>query len=351
MYSKNSSLVKGLFVLWVLFLLAVIRLAPADAASFYKGKMIKIYVSASPGGGMDTFARLLARHFGRYIPGNPRTIVVNMPGGSHLVAANRIYRMPGDGLTMVQFHYGKVSQAFLGDPLVKFDPMKYQWLGDPTIGGLPQVLWLRTDVGIKTLAELKKSKEVLTFGTTGLGTSPATMIEFLKTLGYPVKNIAGYRGSADTFAAMERNELHGRVLSQASMQGVYRRFLERDFVRPILAIGKEPRIKPLKGVATLKDLKLSSAQADLAEFIIKTWALLRTYAVPPGTPPDRLKILRQAFLKALKSPKLIKDAKKQGVVVAPMSGEEVEKTIKRLHNIAQAYPEILNEYKKLVGVK
>lgn len=341
-----------LFFFGMATLLAAFQQAPASADEFYKGKMVKIYTSASPGGGFDTFARLVARHLGRFIPGNPKTIVINMPGGSHLVAANRIYAMqPGDGLTMVNFHYGKVAQAFLGDPLVKFDPMKYQWIGDPTLGSLPQVLWVRTDLGINSFADLKKRKEPLALGTTGMGTSPATMAEFLRTLGYAVKNITGYRGSSNTFAALERKELDGRIISQSTMETVYRRFLERDYVRPLFSMGKEPRLKPLEGVPTLEDLELNAAQAELAEFIIKTWALLRTYAVPPGTPPDRVKILRQAFLKALQSPKLMKDAERQGVVVAPVSGEEVAETIQKLYKISEGNPEIVNEYKKLVGAK
>ncbi len=136
---------------------------------------------------------------------------------------------------MVNFHYGKVTQALLEDPLVRFDPMKYQWLGDPTLGALPQVLWVRTDLSIRTLEDLKKRKEPLALGTTGMGTSPAMMAEFLKSLGYPVKNVTGYRGSSNTFAALERNELHGRIISQSSMQTVFRRFLDEDIVRPLLS--------------------------------------------------------------------------------------------------------------------
>jgi tripartite-type tricarboxylate transporter receptor subunit TctC len=177
------------------------------------------------------------------------------------------------------------------------------------------------------------------------------MAEFLKSIGYPIKNVTGYRGSANTFAALERNELHGRIISQGTMETVYRRFLERDFVRPLLSFGDEPRLKPLKGVPTLKDLKLSTADSKLAEFMVKTWALLRTYAVPPGVPPDRVKILREAFLKALKSPKLQGDAKRQGVIVDPVSGQGVTQTIQKLNKLTQSNPEILKRYKKLAGVK
>ncbi|MFQ5872934.1 MAG: tripartite tricarboxylate transporter substrate-binding protein, partial [Dehalococcoidia bacterium] len=265
-----------------------------------------------------------------------------------LIAANRVYAMqPGDGLTIVTFHFGKVSQALV-DPVVKFDPLKYLWLGDPTIGGLPEVLWVRGDVPIRSLDDLKKRKESLVVGNTGVGTGPAVAGEFMRHVGLPIKNVYGYKGSRAVMAALERKEVDGRIISQGTMQTIYRRFVEDGSVRPILALGKEPRLKPIPGVATMKDLKLNSAQRKLAEFLVRTWALLRVFAIPPGTPPQRTAILREAFLKTLKSPKLIKDAERQGVIVDPLSGEKVTRVIQKLFH---APPEIREEYKKLMHAK
>ncbi len=146
-------------------LLAVIFLAlplaePVSAQEpFYKGKLVRIVVGYSPGGGFDTFSRLLARHLKRHIPGNPNIIVQNMPGAGSMIAANRVYAMqPSDGLTIVNFHYSVAMQSFVGDPAVKFDPSKYHWLGEPSIGALPRVLYVRTDLPIRTLDDLKKRK-------------------------------------------------------------------------------------------------------------------------------------------------------------------------------------------------
>ena len=317
----------------------------ATSDSFFKGKMIRIVVGYAPGGGFDTFARLLARHLGDHVPGKPSVIVQNMPGAGSLVAANRVYvTQPGDGLTIAAFHFGKVSQALV-DPVVQFDPLKYLWLGDPTIGGLPSVLWVRNDVPIHSLADLKKRKEPLIVGNTGVGTGPAVAGEFMRLIGLPVKSVYGYEGSRAVMAALERKEVDGRIISQATMQQIYRRFVENGFVRPILALGNEPRLKPIPGIATMKDLNLSSAQRKLADFLVKTWALLRVFALPPGTPPQRTKILREAFLETLKSPKLIKDAERQRVTIEPLSGEEVTEIIR---DMFQASPEILEEYKKLI---
>jgi tripartite-type tricarboxylate transporter receptor subunit TctC len=316
---------------------------------FFKGKMIRLVVGYAPGGGFDTFARLLARHLRRYVPGQPRIIVQNMPGAGSLVAANRIYEMqPGDGLTMVTFHFGMVTQALTRSATIKFDPLKYTWLGDPAIGGLPQVLWIRSELPIRSLEDLKSRREPLAVGQTGVGTGAAVAGEFLRQVGLPIKIVYGYRGSAASMAALERKETDGRIMTQSTMETIYRRFIDEGLVRPILIMGNDPRVKPFPGVATLKDLKLTPEQQQMADFLMITWRLLRLYALPPGTPPERIKVLRQAFVKALKSPKLLSDAKRQGVILSPIFGQDVERIVQELF---QTPPQILERYKKLAGSK
>ena len=341
---------KGLVPLLAVIFFALFLTGPADAQkSFYEGKMVRIVVGYPPGGGFDTFSRLFARHLKRYIPGKPSIIVVNMPGAGSLVAANRVYAMqPSDGLTIVNFHYSIALQAFLGDPAVKFDASKYHWLGEPSIGALPRVLFLRTDLGIRTLEDLKRRKEPLALAGSSRGSGDSVAGEFLRSIGLPVKNVLGYRGSAASFAAIERKEADGRITSQESVQTRYRRFLDEGVIRPILSLGKDPRLKPFPGVATLDDLNLDAGQHELADYLVKTWSHLRIFGVPPGVPAKRLAVLREAFSKAVKSPKFIKDAERQGVPVSPSSWEEIEADMKSL---AQASPRILNMYKKLAGLK
>jgi tripartite-type tricarboxylate transporter receptor subunit TctC len=323
--------------------------AQGETDPFFKGKIIRLVVGYSPGGGFDTFARLLARHLRRYVPGEPRIIVQNMPGAGSLVAANRVYEMqPGDGLTIVTLHFGMITQAVIKSATVKFDPLKYIWLGDPAIGGLPQVLWVRSELPIHSLEDLKARKEPLSVGATGIGTSAGVAGEFLRHVGLPIKVVYGYRGSAGTMAALERKETDGRVLTQSTMETIYRRFIDEGLVRPILYIGSDPRVKPIPGVATLKDLKLTPDQRKLADFLMGSWRLLRLYALPPGTPPERVSVLRQAFVKTLKSPKLLNDAERQGVVISPIYGEEVGRIVEELF---QTPPGILEQYKKLIGSK
>jgi len=347
--------IRGVCFKVVVSLLAVIFLALSQMGQasaqepFYKGKMVRIIVGYAPGGGFDTFSRLLARHLKRHIPGNPSIIVQNMPGAGSLVAANRVYAMqPADGLTIVNFHYNVAMQSFVGDPAVKFDPMKYHWLGEPSIGALPRVLFVRTDLGIRTLEDLKKRKEPLALGETGRGTGAAVAGQFLSSIGIPVRNVLGYRGSSGVFAALERKEVDGRITSQASVQTTYRRFLDEGIIRPILSLGNDPRLKQFPGVATLDDLKLDTKQRKLADFLVTTWSHLRIYGVAPGVPPERLAVLRKAFFETMKSPKLIQDAERQGVIVSPSSWKKIDADMKRL---AKTSSQTLAQYKKLAGLK
>lgn len=321
----------------------------AADAPFYKGKTIRIVVGYSPGGGFDTFSRLVGRNLGAHLPGNPSVIVVNMPGAASMVAANRVYAMqPGDGLTIVVFSFGVITDIVTRPEAAQFDVRKFIWLGDPTLGAVPEVVWVRSDLPIKSLEDFRNYKTPLASGLTGRG-SPATGAnQFLASLGYPLKAVHGYRGTANVMAAMERKEVDVRIMSQSNMQTIYRRHLESGLVRPVLALGEDPRVKPIPGVATFKDMNLNPEQQRMADFLVGTWKLLRLFAIPPGTPPDRVATLRKAFTDTLSSQKLLEQAKRQKVIVSPASHETIEKTIAGLYG---APPDLLAGYKELLGRK
>ena len=138
----------------------------AAEAPFYKGKTIRIVVGYSPGGGFDTFSRLVGRSLGAHLPGNPSVIVVNMPGAASMVAANRVYAMqPGDGLTIVVFSFGVITEAVTRPEAVNFDARKFIWLGDPTLGAVPEVLWVRSDLPIKILRGFQEPQDAPGFRT------------------------------------------------------------------------------------------------------------------------------------------------------------------------------------------
>ncbi|NIO10847.1 MAG: hypothetical protein GTO40_23705 [Deltaproteobacteria bacterium] len=336
-------------VLAVLFWIVALVQPASSQESFYKGKTIKIVVGFPPGGGFDTFARILARQLPRYLPGNPNVIVQNIPGGGSMAAANRVYAMrPGDGLTMVAFIYGVAFQYFIDDPNVRFDARKFIYLGEPTVGSVPTTLFVRKDLGIRNLDDLKKRKKPVFLAASARTNLAGIGAYYLKSVGLPVEPVLGYGGSAPSFAAIERKEADGRISSQESFQTRYKRFLDEGILHPIIAFGSDPRVKHIPGVATEKDLNLDKKDLEFTEFLIKTWRHLRIFAMPPGVPPERVALIRNGFNEMLKDPKVISEGNRQGVRISPSSWQEIEKNIKEL---SEAPPWIIKRYKDIAGLK
>jgi tripartite-type tricarboxylate transporter receptor subunit TctC len=340
--------------LMILTMLIALPMNMAFAADneFYKGKTIRMIVGFSPGGGFDTFARALARHIGKYIPGTPKVLVQNMPGAGSLSAANRVYAMqPGDGRTIVVFNAAQVLQAILKEPAVQFDPQKFIWLGQPSVGAVPQVLWMRPQV-LMTFDQLLKVKKPVNLGAAAPGSSMYDMAKYYEEIGLKVNIVSGYGGSSRVFAALDRGEIDGLTITLGLLRGVYSRFLKEGKVVPIMSLGSNPMVKPLEGVPTFKDvakqLKLSKNEIALGEFMITSRALLRLFALPPGTPPERVKVLRAAFLEAFNDPKLRAELARLNVLVAPMSAEQVTDKVKSLIDTS---PEILKLYKDSILAK
>ncbi|MBI4529448.1 MAG: hypothetical protein HY695_37095, partial [Deltaproteobacteria bacterium] len=214
--------------------------APAQAASaasakaFYEGKTLRLVIGYPPGGGFDVWSRLIAKHLSRHIPGEPAIIVQNMPGGASLVAANWAYATQrGDGLTIVNFSGAHVINAVLGLPEVKFDPEKFVWVGSPTPGFRPQVLYVRPDVA-KTLEQFLKAPKPVKLGATGRGTGPFQLATFLEVTGANVRVVGGYPGTSDVYVAIERKEVDGIFSSQESADTTFKRYSEEAIVVPLV---------------------------------------------------------------------------------------------------------------------
>ena len=187
-------------------------------------------------------------------------------------------------------------------------------------GAIRIVLWVRSDLPVKTFADFKNLKTPLNAGSTGVGSASTAATLFLRQLSYPIKAIMGNRGSANVMAAMERKELDARVMSQQTMQGIYRA-LHRERPRtpdPVHGRGAAAQAHP--GLATLKDRQSQRrAATHRGGFMISTMKLLNIFALPPGTPPDRVVTLRKAFMDTLKSPELLKHAERQKLIISPAS--------------------------------
>ncbi|MBI4527774.1 MAG: hypothetical protein HY695_28590 [Deltaproteobacteria bacterium] len=324
-----------------------LRAAPASKP-FYEGKTIRLVVGYSPGGGFDVWSRLIARHMSRHVPGEPSIVVQNMPGGASLVAANWVYATQrGDGLTMVNFNGAHVVNAIVGLPEVKFDPEKFLWVGSPTPGFQPQVLYVRPEIA-KTLEQFLKAAKPVRLGATGQGTHPFQLAKFLEIGGANVRLVGGYPGTNDVYVAIERKEVDGIFSSQESADTTFKRYSDDGIVVPLLKFGRDnPGLRRLNVPnfpELVKKMGLAAELDTLGKFLINSYDLARMYALPPGTPAERVTILRNAFQDCLKDPKFLEEATKGGNVSAPVTASEIEELVASMTKTPNAVKEL---YKKL----
>jgi len=342
-------------ILFVGFFFAVIDARTAHAASaqrvptpFYEGKTIRLVVGYPPGGGFDVWSRLIARHMSRHIPGEPSIIIQNMPGGASLAAANSVYATQrGDGLTMVNFSGTHVVNAVVGMPEVKFDPEKYIWIGSPTPGFRPQVLYVRPDVA-KTLDQFLKAPKPVKLGATGQGTGPFQMAKFLEVGGANVRVVGGYPGTNDVYVAIERKEVDGIFSSQESADTTFKRFSDDGLVVPLVKFGPDNaglRRLDLPDFSDLvKRMGLTAELETLGKFMIHSYDLARMCALPPGTPAERAETLRKAFQETLKDPKLVEEATKMGSVPGPLTASEIEQLVVSMIKTPSAVKELYRKH-------
>lgn len=318
---------------------------------FYRGKTIKIVVGYLPGDAYDLWARMIARQMGKHIPGNPDFIVQNMTGAGGLIAANYVYSVAKpDGLTL-----GALGPSLYFDQLtsrkeVQFDWSKFAWIGNPEQTEF--ILIIRADSPYKTIEDIRKAVEPPKCGATGTGTSGYYMPKlFEETLGLKFSIVSGYPGGNEIDLAIERGEVHCRNLTISTFYGrePFDTWRKKGFIRPLIQTAKK-RDERAPQVPTVYELmneyKTPEASRRLATVILAPAVFGRPMVTTPGIPPDRVKILREAYNNALKEPELLEEAKKRRWMVEPISGEELEILAKEV--ISQP-PEIIERMKKLLG--
>ena len=337
--------------------LALVMLAaqPAHAQSvedFYKGKRITIVVGYGPGGGYDVFARLLSRHMGQHIPGNPQIIVQNMPGAGSMTAANYLYSVaPKDGSTFGIFARDMPLVGLLGhNPNVQFDPRKFTWIGSSSnFADDAYVLIVREDAPVKSVAGLRSPDgQLLVLGGSADGSTSSDVPRILQAaLGIRLRLVLGYRDSASVFLAMERNEVSGRTIDLSAIQSVKPHWLKPGGgYRLLIAYGRATRHPNFPDVPTARELALTDSGRALIEFMeTPLLTMARPYAAPPGVPEDRAKVLRVAFLAAHRDRQFLDEAEKIGVFVNPVSAEEIVRSIERM---GQASPALVEQVRRLL---
>jgi tripartite-type tricarboxylate transporter receptor subunit TctC len=315
--------------------------AAADKAAIFKDKQIRLIVGSAPGGGYDTYGRLLAQFMRRHIPGNPLIIVQNMPGAGSLVLANYLYNVaPRDGTA-----FGAVNALVATDPLlyperVKFDPRQFRWLGSALRENHVGVVWETSP--IKTLDDTFQH-ELIVAGTGGSTNLYPVFVDAL--LGTKIKMIPGYQGTKQGLLAMERGEVAGNVgITWASLKATMGSWLREGKIRVFVQFGLKPHPE-LPNVSWIYDYAKTDADRAAMDLTFGNQEFGRPFIAPPGVPDATVDVLRTAFEESLKDPEFIAEAEKRAVDIDFTSGAEIQELMEKIY---KSPPDVVQRVRGIV---
>lgn len=336
---KNQISATVLRAITIAVLLSVGMSGSAGADEFYAGKTIRVAVGFSAGGGYDTYARIVARHMGKYIPGNPTFVVDNMDGAGSLIAANYTYnKAPHDGTFIGVWNSAFVLYQALGDKAVRLDGRKLGWIGAP-IKGSPTCA-IMGFTGLKTMDDVLKSGKSLRMGATRAGSTYNDLPKILnQTIGTKFDVITGYKGTSQITVAMRSKELDGGCWGWESIRVTARAMLDAQGDQKLIPIivHKKWEDKELANVPLTRDYIKAKAGQDgvnLYNAWVNQYEFQRPWVAPPGLPKDRLEVLRKAFKDTFTDPEFVAEAKKSKLEMEYVSGGEINGLVKEILNIS-----------------
>jgi tripartite-type tricarboxylate transporter receptor subunit TctC len=326
----------------VAVLACLMQAAPADeVADFYKGKTFTIVVGHEVGTGFDIYSRVLARHLGRHIPGNPNVVVQNMNGASGLTSANWLYNIaPKDGLVMATFVQSVPFEPLYGNAAARFDPAKSTWIGnlEESVG----VCGVSKASGITRFGDML-TRETVMAGTGSTGPLGKASLAVKNLLGAKIKLVTGYQGSASVKLAIQRGEVAGICgLPMSTITSFWKDDYESGNFKPVIQLSGRPQPQ-LRGIPHVDDFAKSDEDRQVLGLIFGTLALGRLYVSTPGVPRDRVEALRTAFTLTAKDPAFLEDAAKTQIDVSATTGGEVEAFIAR---ISSSSPRVIDRAKQ-----
>lgn len=320
--------------------------APDD---FYQGRTVSFYVGSSAGGGYDAYARLLARHIGGYIPGQPTVIVQNMPGAGSLTMSNFVVASaPKDGTAIAAPQSSAAVETLLhllskDGKAAKFDAAKLNWLGSATQDIF--VMLGSPSAKARSVSDMKATQFVI--GASGPNTDGSIIVATLnELLGTKIKLVTGYSGTGAQLLAVERGEIDGAIMAYSSASTLRPDLATSGKFAVLLQVGDRPSPK-LKDVPFLANLLANPADKTLTSLMFDKYQMGRPYFVAQEVPKGRVVTLRKAFEAALRDPKLLAEADKQHLDINPVSGDDVQSLVERLHGAA---PELATRARNLVSV-
>ncbi len=313
----------------VVALLAAAIASPAFSQDFYAGKTISISTFTPPGGNYDAFIRLLAQYMPRHVPGRPQMLPVNQTGAGGLIAINHAGKIaPRDGTFLTLAGQGLLIQEATGGPGLQVSLADFRWLGNITRSNNVTVTWHTS--GLRRIEDARLRET--TVGASGAGSISAQFPSvFNALLGTKFKTIAGYDGGPAINLAMRRGEVDVRGMDTwAGYKSVFAEEIREGKLVPLMQIG-HVREKDLPGTPLLTELVKGDPDKEaVAEFLTTALAVSRPVATTPGVPPERLAILRRAFDDVMRDPDFVAEARRQSLEIDPMTGAEVEASIRRV---------------------
>jgi tripartite-type tricarboxylate transporter receptor subunit TctC len=333
----------------LLALACLVAAVPAGAQDFYKGKTITLLVGSAEGGGYDQYARLLARHMGKYIAGEPAIVVKNQPAAGGMAMANAMYTtVARDGLTIGMMSRDNQLQPLLGNTAAKFRPESFTWLGTSSrYDDDAFCLVIRADAGVADIADLQKAARPLIFGGQAAGGSETDIVLIAREVfRLNIQFIRGYRASTDTLLALRRGEIEGRAITISTLRKSMADWLERGMLRILMQFGHATRWQGLPDVPTARELAPTPDDQALLELAEMPFLMSRPFIAPPGIPSAQAAILTQAFMQAHQDADYLREAKEMQLDVSPMAGDAMQKLMTR---IAATPPALIARYKAAVS--
>ncbi|MEK7229229.1 MAG: tripartite tricarboxylate transporter substrate-binding protein [Candidatus Binatota bacterium] len=329
--SRRISVLKMTIGVWLATFFLISPLLAQD--TFYKGKTIRLIVAFSAGGGFDTYSRAIARHLAKHIPGNPAIIVDNMTGAGGIIQANYMYlQAKPDGLTIGSNIGGLFLQQIFGAKGIEFDGRKFEYLGGPAVDN--PVCALTKASGITSIEKWFAAKEPVKLGGVGPGGTASDVARIVQAaLNLPIKVVEPYKGTADIKLAAEGGELAGGCWAWESIKTMWRKGLETGDVA-VMVLAMPKKHPDLPNVPLAIDYAKGEEGRRLLKYGIHDTAIItRPYFLAPGTPKDRVQLLRKAFSETLNDPAFLAEAKKSNLDIEPVSGEEMEKVVAGLFKL------------------
>ncbi len=335
-----ASLTPTVIIAGALFSLIPVSSGKAnEVADFYKGKRLTMFVGSSAGDGTDLYGRLIARHMSRKLPGAPQVVATNVPGANGLVAANQFYNLaPRDGTALATFSRYAAFEALWKNPSARFDPDRFNWLGNVNVDVSICLTW--HNVKVKSLAEFMKRD-------LKIGVTNESHVNILNNLfGANLRAIKGYPGGNEVNMAMERGEVDGRCNISWSAVMAARPAWVRDKQIDILVQFSHRKLKELPDVPLITDLVTNETQKQIINLVLTSQMMARLVVTTPDVPADRVRALRLAFDESVADSEFLSEAQRLGAPVDPVSGEEVQQVVSQM---MKTPPDVVKQFQTVVG--